>query len=216
VATSPDEAKRALLDAAVARVREQVGAEAADLERFVWAYYAHVAPEDLADRSEVDLYGAALAHWNLARVRQPGEIKLRVYTPNVEEHGWESPHTVVETVTDDMPFLVDSVSMAVTGQERGIHLLIRPILCVRRDDQGRLVEVEGDSGLTESLIHMEVDRQTEAATLDRLRSDLLRVLSDVHAAVADWPAEPVDPFLNINTPEDAERATRIALQHSGL
>jgi molybdopterin-guanine dinucleotide biosynthesis protein A len=35
-------------------------------------------------------------------------------------------------------------------------------------------------------------------------------------AVADWPAEPIDPFLNVNTPEDAERATRIALQHSGL
>jgi molybdopterin-guanine dinucleotide biosynthesis protein A len=34
-------------------------------------------------------------------------------------------------------------------------------------------------------------------------------------AVADWPAEPVDPFLNVNTPEDAERAMRIALQHSG-
>jgi glutamate dehydrogenase len=88
VATSPDEAKRVLLDAAVAGIREQVGAEAADFELFVRAYYAHVAPEDLADRSEVDLYGAALAHWNLARVRQPGEIKLRVYTPNVEEHGW--------------------------------------------------------------------------------------------------------------------------------
>ena len=39
---------------------------------------------------------------------------MHVYTPNVEEHGWESRHTVVETVVDDMPFLVDSVSMAVT------------------------------------------------------------------------------------------------------
>jgi molybdenum cofactor guanylyltransferase len=35
-------------------------------------------------------------------------------------------------------------------------------------------------------------------------------------AVADWPPEPVDPFLNVNTPEDAERAERIALQHSGI
>jgi molybdopterin-guanine dinucleotide biosynthesis protein A len=35
-------------------------------------------------------------------------------------------------------------------------------------------------------------------------------------AVADWPVEPIDPFLNVNTPEDAERATRIALQHSGI
>jgi molybdopterin-guanine dinucleotide biosynthesis protein A len=35
-------------------------------------------------------------------------------------------------------------------------------------------------------------------------------------AVADWPAEPVDPFLNVNTPEDAARAERIALQHHGI
>jgi molybdenum cofactor guanylyltransferase len=30
------------------------------------------------------------------------------------------------------------------------------------------------------------------------------------AAVADWPAEPVDPFFNVNTPEDAAQATRLA------
>ena len=35
-------------------------------------------------------------------------------------------------------------------------------------------------------------------------------------AVAAWPADPVDPFLNVNTPEDAEAAARIALQHHGL
>ena len=35
-------------------------------------------------------------------------------------------------------------------------------------------------------------------------------------AVADWPAEPVDPFLNVNTPEDTARAERIALQHHGI
>jgi glutamate dehydrogenase len=61
----------------------------------VRAYYAHAAPDDLSDRSAVDLYGAAVAHWNLARVRRPGELKVHVYTPNVEEHGWESRHTVV-------------------------------------------------------------------------------------------------------------------------
>jgi glutamate dehydrogenase len=88
MATGPDEAKAALLDATVERARECAdGGQMADLERFVRAYYAHVAPADLAGRSDVDLLGAALAHWNLARVRQPGELKLHVYTPNVEEHG---------------------------------------------------------------------------------------------------------------------------------
>lgn len=33
-------------------------------------------------------------------------------------------------------------------------------------------------------------------------------------AIADWPDQPVDPFLNVNTPEDVARATRIALQHA--
>jgi molybdopterin-guanine dinucleotide biosynthesis protein A len=32
-------------------------------------------------------------------------------------------------------------------------------------------------------------------------------------AVADWPTAPVDPFFNVNTPEDAAEAGRIALQH---
>jgi molybdopterin-guanine dinucleotide biosynthesis protein A len=33
-------------------------------------------------------------------------------------------------------------------------------------------------------------------------------------AIAEWPAEPIDPFFNVNTPEDAALAARIALQHA--
>ena len=114
----PDEAKAAALDAAAARVWEQAEPhEAEQLGRFVRHYYAHVAPEDVVARSEVDLCGAALAHWRLLRVRNSGEIKVHVYSPSLEEHGWESPHTVVETVVDDMPFLVDSVSAELTRHE---------------------------------------------------------------------------------------------------
>jgi glutamate dehydrogenase len=188
VATSPDERKAALLDATVARVRERVEPGQADeVERFVRAYYAHVAPDDLSDRSDLDLYGAAVAHWNLARVRQPGESKVHVYTPNVEEHGWESPHTVVETVVDDMPFLVDSVSMEVTRNGSAIHLVVRPIMRVGRDEQGRLLEVGAEDGQPESMIHVEIDRQAGPAELERLRTDLARVLADVRAAVEEWP-----------------------------
>ena len=32
-------------------------------------------------------------------------------------------------------------------------------------------------------------------------------------ALADWPAEPVDPFFNVNTPEDAAAAERLAVQY---
>jgi glutamate dehydrogenase len=182
VATSPHQAKDALLEALVARIRSEVDSgEAGDLERFVRAYYAHVAPDDLADRTPDDLFGAALAHWSLARVRRPGELKLHVYTPSLEEHGWESPHSVVETVVDDMPFLVDSISMEISRHGRAIHLVIRPIMLVTRDGDGHLQTV--GEGQSESLIHVELDRLDETETL---RADLQRVLGDVRAAVEDW------------------------------
>ena len=50
-------------------------------------------------------------HHEFARRRAPGETKLRVYNPQFETHGWQSTHTAVEVVTDDKPFLIDSVTI---------------------------------------------------------------------------------------------------------
>ena len=63
---------------------------------------------------------------------------VRVYNPQVEQHGWQSTHTVVEVVTDDMPFLVDSVSMSLNRLGLLIHITIHPVVAVRRDPEGRL------------------------------------------------------------------------------
>ena len=57
-----------------------------------------------------------------------------------------------------------------------------------------------------------------------LRDDLRRALIDDGlrkieiwtarhgVAIADWPAEPIDPFFNVNTPEEAARATALAAE----
>ena len=184
--TRIDEAKATILDAAVARARAQAGTDADDVERWVRSYYAHVPPEDLAARTVEELAGAALAHWSVMQKRLPGELKVRVYNPTLEEHGWESPHTVVEFVNDDMPFLVDSISMEIARHGSGLHLMIRPIVRVRRDEQGNLEELVED-GIPESTIHVEIDRQTDPQALAELHDDLVRVLDDVAAAVTDWP-----------------------------
>jgi glutamate dehydrogenase len=188
MAVKPEEAKAALVDKAVDQVRERLPESQADqVERFVRDYFADAAPEDLG---ELDLYGAALAHWHLLQRRHPGELKVHAYTPSFEEHGWQSAHSVVELITDDMPFLVDSVAMALTRGASAIHVFVHPIVRVRRDDEGRLLELlpwEAE-GLTESLIHVEIDRQPQKARLDELAADLKRVLADVDAAVEDWPA----------------------------
>ncbi len=66
-----------------------------------------------------------------------------MHTPTVEENGWTCSHSVVEVVTDDMPFLVDSVTNELSRQSRGIHVVIHPQVVVRRDLTGKLIEVLG-------------------------------------------------------------------------
>src|SRR3712207_4862926 len=134
--------KDELLDKVVERVREQLPEDQApQVEEFMRQYYAWIPAEDLGERYPIDVYGLAVSHWTFARKRRPGSTKVRVYNPNFEEHGWQSTHTVLEIVTDDMPFLVDSTRMGVNRQSYAIHLMLHPIMKVRRDDEGRLLEV---------------------------------------------------------------------------
>ncbi|GAA3827381.1 NAD-glutamate dehydrogenase [Streptomyces coacervatus] len=161
---------------------------------FLQRYYLHTAPEDLTGRDPVDIFGAALSHYRLAENRPQGTANVRVHTPTVEENGWTCSHSVVEVVTDDMPFLVDSVTNELTRQGRGIHVVIHPQIVVRRDVTGKLIEVlhaQSNGELphdahTESWIHVEIDRETDRGDLKQITADLLRVLSDVRETVEDW------------------------------
>ncbi len=178
------------LDKVLMLVREKVPAgQRATLESFVARYYSQLDPEDLADRAAADLYGAALSHWNFARKRETGHARVRVFNPTVEEHGWQSTHTVVEIVNDDMPFLVDSVTMEVNRHGLTLHLILHPILAVERGADGTLAGLaanEAKGAKRESLIHVEVDRMAGAAAMAELAADIERVLDDVRAAVEDW------------------------------
>ncbi len=164
--------------------------QAATVHSFARQYYSQVDPEDLAERAIADLYGAVLSHWHFARAFVPGTPKVRVYNPRLEEHGWQSTHTVIEIVNDDMPFLVDSITMEVNRQGLTLHLIIHPVMKMRRDERGQLIAVaaerQDNGGRLESVIHVEVDRRTEPGHLDALRAGLMQVLTDVRVAVEDW------------------------------
>ena len=130
IARSPEQKTLEVIEAVAALARDPARA-AGGVEAFVRRYYAGVSAEDLCEREVLDLYGAALAHFGLLRERRPAELKLRVYNPGFEEHGWQSAHTVVEMVTDDMPFLVDSLVMELNRHGATIHLHGPPDLARR-------------------------------------------------------------------------------------
>lgn len=161
------------------------------LENFIRHYYSAVAAEDLLLRSPAELYGAAVAHFEYARKRTPGKPSIRIYNPTTRSHGYKSTHTVVEMVNDDMPFLVDSTSMALNKHGYSIHLTVHPIFKARRDKRGRLEQLVPPhddliGAQQESLIRIEIDKETERSDIAALEAELHGYMSDVNAAVDDW------------------------------
>jgi len=163
----------------------------AQVDDFVSAFYANVSAEDILELTVENLYGAALAVWKFAARRHGGSAKVRVYNPHVEEHGWKSPHTIVEIVNADMPFLVDSVTGYLNRIGQTVHLVIHPVIPVTRDEDGRrdgiYVSVSPPKGASnESVMHVQIGEQTDPAVHERIAAELSLVLADVRAAVEDW------------------------------
>ncbi len=108
-----------------------------DWRGFLRAYFANVDAKDLADRDPQELAGAAFSHLEFAKRRRRAAL-VRVFNPTLREHGFVSPHTIIDVVNDDMPFLVDSINLALTERALTLHFLAHPIFAVSRDSTGTL------------------------------------------------------------------------------
>lgn len=158
---------------------------------FAEALYSSAVPEALSDMDSQALEGIALSLFDFVRRRTPGQAKVRAYTPNRNDHGWASSHSVVEIVNDDMPFLVDSVVAALNRRNLIVHLLIHPIMMIRRegDAVAEIVAVQKARDAKfrpESVMHIQIDQQPSAAELSAIEADLAAVLTDVRQTVTDW------------------------------
>jgi glutamate dehydrogenase len=187
---APSDAADELIDKVVTYGRAQGHDAPKQLETFLRQYFDRTTPDDLGTRKVVDLFGQAMAHLDLAAQRAPGVPNVRVYLPDFETDGWQCTHTAIDIVTDDMPFLVDSVTNELNRHNLRVHLVIHPILRIRRSSTGALTELlepdaPEDGARRESFLHVQVDRQRER-DLERLRADLVDVLTDVRRAVEDW------------------------------
>jgi glutamate dehydrogenase len=153
---------------------------------FVEAFYARMSEEEYRLRSPEAWAALARGFLDFVRERRPGQVAIRIFNPTVDEHGWDSPHSVIQIVNDDMPFLVDTVSMVLAQSDIAIHVLGHPVLRIRRDPGGNVLAL--GEGELESLMSLEIDRQTEAADLQKIQDEILKTLHDVRACVQDWKA----------------------------
>lgn len=104
----------------------------------------------------------------------------------------------VVSVPGDCPFLPRDL---VAGLHAARIAEGKPLACAHSGDWRHPVVGLWQVALREDL--------RQAITIEDLRK--IEVWTARHGvALADWPVEPVDPFFNVNTPEDVERATKLA------
>jgi glutamate dehydrogenase len=190
--TSPDPRKQALTKQVIADLESRLSARQARVAaRYAHYCFRRVPVEDLAPEAPSTLATIVIRQLDFMRQRSPGEMLIRVYNPSADAEGWESPHTIVEMINDDMPFLVDTGTLTLTEMGLGIHLIIHPVIRVSRDAQGKLTALhdkKAGRGKAESVIQFQVDRRTSAADHKEIESRLVAAMEDVRSAVADWKA----------------------------
>lgn len=154
---------------------------------FLAVYYAGFADEDHETHDLRSLITDALRHYELGAQRRAGELRLRI-TPAAA--GGTGARTIVETVNDDMPHLVDTLTLTVRAHRLSVRTTVHPVLRVKRDAAGRLrgFAEEGADVPPESWIRLETDPVTDPERIARLEEDLRRNLADVRRIDTDRTA----------------------------
>ena len=200
------------------------GRAVGDLPGFLAAYYRLAATEDLITAGPNRM--AAVAAWHAALGASRPQGRAAVQVRDAGKASLTGAGTVIDIVTDDMPYLVDSVTMELNRHSADIRLIVHPLLCVHRDVTGVAhgtvlanVGAEQPAGtVAESWIHVELSRQAEPG---QLASDLRLVLDDLRIATEDQrrmrsaARELVATLTDGGGPEQAEAGELLAWLSAG-
>jgi glutamate dehydrogenase len=155
---------------------------------FAKAFLRRLAPEEIVESGPQGLFGLVRSAFAFADSRGTQPSIVRVFDPDEGTDGYATVGTVVQTSTDDSPFLVDSVHEELLTSGLGIRRLLHPVIGTIRDEHGRIERVMSgrDASHRESLMHFELDRRLTPAEATALGERVAAILHDVRLVVRDF------------------------------
>ena len=164
--------------------------KAAAVKAFAQAYLRRLSGDASEGISVEDLLAEVVGAFEFASGRDGAEIAVRAFNPTRAEHGYEPLGSVVETNTDDWPFLVDSVSAELDGRGLAVTRLLHPII-----GGGERPAAGGIAGIgaaraarrRESVIDVALARRLPDDDLPALEQAIKSALQAVQLVVADFP-----------------------------
>ena len=186
--TMPGE-QPAVMQALLAVIQQRVEPERRDVvTAFAKAFLRRLAAEDLEAIVVDELFGLVRSAFEFADGRGAQASLVRVFDPDIEADGYTAVGSVVETNTDDSPFLVDSIQEELFARGLGVVRRLHPVIGTIRDEDGHIERVMSgrDASHRESVTHFALDRPLS----DRERRDLQQrideILHDVRLVVRDF------------------------------
>ena len=170
----------------------EAAASKAQREKVRKLLFQEAAEEDLEGLGKSELDWIADQAVDFVKVKKPGKLKIRL--EDAAASGPLAQRSVLEILNDDMPFLVDSITLELGEQQRTVHVVVHPQFEVIRTITGEMVAVHPASvGVTRDDVeagHTQLaappGRETcpgSALTWPRLRSTrrLSRVFISIHS-----------------------------------
>src|SRR3954469_13626690 len=148
---------------------------------FAAAYVRRLSTDGI---SPEHLSAEVLGAYRFADSRGRSPVAGRAFNPTLSTDGYEPLGSVLETNTDDWPFLVDSVSAALEARGEHVARLVHPIMGVSREE-GRIVAVTGARNAIrrESVMHFDLARKLSLEELSALGDAVRDVLLAVRNTV---------------------------------
>ncbi len=148
---------------------------------------SHMNEEDEEHFDAKLLAEVSKTHWELAQDRTTGSPKLKIYSSTGVSDGPRI--TIIDIVSDDLAFLIDSVVAEVNKNNFLIDLLLHPMLNIEYDAKGNITDVSAtpsDRTIRQSHIHIQIKDSPPKKALEKLEKGLYVALEDVYIANKDW------------------------------
>jgi glutamate dehydrogenase len=167
--------------------------DAKELIRFCDEFFLSSFVGEFEGRRVSDILGLLVSARKFIQRYDGKNAKVAVFDPSLEEHGWQSSHTTLMVMQNNMPFIVDSIRMTLTAREIKTHTIQYASFNVNRDEYGNFISFKtqkhksDDPSTGEGLVFVEVDRHTNEHSKKSLKESIDSVLSDVAITTADYP-----------------------------
>lgn len=158
---------------------------------FAEHFYRFAALDELANWPLETFYAASISMWNFLQDFDGSTPKLKVFNPDINQDGWQSPYTFIQVLNTDTPLMVDSLRVLLNRRNLTVHTLYNANFSSQRNTQGKLesfTPADQDTQQAESLLMIEIDALSDEQERKQLQDDLLAVLAEVHLAVTDFSA----------------------------